>query len=187
MFSEGIERALRIAQEAHQGQTRKSAHVPYVVHPVHVALLLARSGANDETIQAGILHDVVEDCEGWTLEKVEDHFGQHVAAIVGELTEDKRLPWPERKQAQVDSVAEMSKEAATVKATDQLHNLSSLLSDLRESSNTAEVWSHFTASPEETMAMSRVMVETLVRRVDRKLGEALIRVLEDLEQECSRR
>ncbi len=71
MFSPDVERALRMAQEAHSGQKRKGdGSVPYIVHPIHAALILARAGADEITILAGVLHDVVEDCEEWTLERV---------------------------------------------------------------------------------------------------------------------
>ena len=77
------------ALAAHEGQTRKGSSTPYIVHPLHVATMLARAGADEETIQAGVLHDVVEDCEGWTLERLEDEFGPRVREIVAHLTEDK--------------------------------------------------------------------------------------------------
>ena len=51
-FSPGIERALRTAIAAHEGQTRKGTVTPYITHPLHVAMLLARAGADEETIQA---------------------------------------------------------------------------------------------------------------------------------------
>ena len=83
MFSDGIERALRAAFAAHEGQLRKGADdVPYATHPVHAALIVARLGGDDETIQAAILHDVVEDCEGWTLTRVEHEFGARVDRVI---------------------------------------------------------------------------------------------------------
>ena len=72
MFSAAVERALRVALEAHAGQLRKSPEpVPYATHCVHVALILARAGADEITLQAGLLHDVLEDCEGWTRARLE--------------------------------------------------------------------------------------------------------------------
>ena len=185
-FSVGIERALQIAQDAHAGQKRKSSELPYLTHPLHVALILARAGADEVTIQAGVLHDVVEDCDGWDLDRLETELGPEVPAIVGELTEDKSGSWETRKQTAVDHVPGMSREAAMVKAADKLHNLSNLLHTLRESDDPAAVWERFSRGPSQTLAMSRALVEALVRRVDRELGEALVRALEALEQECGR-
>ena len=52
------------AKEAHEGQFRESGE-PYFVHPEHVAKILIGLGLDDETVAAGYLHDVVEDC-GYT-------------------------------------------------------------------------------------------------------------------------
>ena len=62
LFSSGVEAAIRASLLAHEGQTRKGDPIPYVSHPYHVALLLARSGADDETIQAGLLSSCRAAC-----------------------------------------------------------------------------------------------------------------------------
>lgn len=188
MFSAGIERALQVALEAHSGQTRKgSAECPYVVHPLHVALMLARFGVEEETIQAGLLHDVVEDGPGWTLERVEREFGPRVAAIVGELTEDKTRSWDERKRAGIDQVAHMSPQAASVKAADKLHNLHSLVGELRASSDPDKVWAKFKGGRDKTIAMSQELVDALCRRTDAKLCRALRAALKALIEQCEAR
>jgi len=174
-----------MAQEAHAGQSRKGdGSVPYIVHPTHAALILARVGADETTILAGILHDVVEDCDGWTLERVSSEFGEPVSRVVAEVTEDKSQSWLDRKQTAIDHVSEMSNEAALVKAADKLHNLSTLLADLRDAKDHEDVWRHFNGSPEATLAMSRALVEALAHRLDGGLGKALVRALEALELEC---
>ena len=186
MYSPGIERALRAALEAHDGQTRKGGDLPYIVHPLHVALLLAQAGADEVTIQAGVLHDVVEDCDAWTAERLEAEFGAEVHEIVAELTEDKSRSWFERKQTAVDHVADMGERALTVKAADKLHNLSSLLADLRAVGHPDEVFRHFTASGPETLAMSRSLVEAMVKRLENDLARALLETLEALEAHLAR-
>jgi (p)ppGpp synthase/HD superfamily hydrolase len=174
MFSPGIERALRISIDAHQGQTRKGeADVPYVVHPLHVALILARFGMDEDVLQAAILHDVVEDCDGWTLERLEREFGSHVAKIVAELTEDKSKTWDERKRHGIEKVANMSPQAASVKAADKLHNLQSLLATLRASEDHALVWKHFHGGREKTLKLSGELVEALAARIEPRLAKAL--------------
>ena len=101
MYSPLVEKALGIALAAHDGQLRKASTEPYIVHPLHVALILARWGQEDDVIVSGLLHDVVEDCDGWDLARVEREFGRHIAHVVGELTEDKSKSWEERKDGSV--------------------------------------------------------------------------------------
>lgn len=181
MFSEGIERALRAAFAAHEGQLRKGADpVPYATHPVHAALIVARLGGDDETIQAAILHDVVEDCADWTLERVALEFGARVAAIVADLTEDKSKGWEERKQHAVDHAPRMRADAALVKAADKLHNLRTLLHELERATDSSAVWSRFRGGPERTLATARALVAALVPRVDARLARELEGVVERL-------
>jgi len=182
MFSVLVERALRIGVEAHDGQVRRGEDPgPYVVHPLHVAIMLARWGMDDDVIVAGILHDVVEDCDEWTVERVDDEFGPHVASIVDELTEDKSRSWEERKRLGVEHVASMSPQAASVKAADKLHNLRCLWVDLRDAGDSDQVWSRFRGGREGTLRVARGLVEALHRRVDPRIGRALKSALEELE------
>jgi (p)ppGpp synthase/HD superfamily hydrolase len=189
MFSPAVERALAVALEAHAGQLRKSAaQVPYAVHPLHVAILLARWGQEDDVVVAGLLHDVVEDCDTWTLARVEAEFGREVARIVGELTEDKSRAWEERKRAAVEHVPRMSPQAATVKAADKLHNLHTLALELRQAAAPDEVWSRFRRGRDPTLAMSAELVEAICTRVEPRVCRALraaLKAVRDADAELS--
>ena len=173
--------------EAHAGQTRKGSEIPYITHPVHVAMILARHGAPDVVLQAALLHDVVEDCDAWTVERLEAEFGADVAAIVSELTEEKGLAWEERKQAAVDHVPHMSEGAALVKAADKLHNLSTLLGDLEEARHPDEVWRHFSRDARQTIDLAGRLATALGERLPGSLTDALGEALARLEgsQEAS--
>ena len=172
MFDPGIERAIRTATVAHAGQTRKGSDLPYITHPAHVALILVRVGASSATVQAGILHDVVEDCDDWTLERVEFEFGEEGSAIVAELTEDKSKTWEERKLAAVEKAKTMSAEGALVKAADQLHNLKALEESLGLATDSDEIWARFNGGREATIEMAKRLLEALTGRVDPKITEA---------------
>lgn len=180
MFSHDVERALRAALDAHAGQTRKGSSIPYATHPVHVAMILARVGAAEPVLQAALLHDVVEDCDDWTPERVEFEFGPQVAAIVAQLTEDKGRTWEERKQAAVDHVPHMSGEAVLVKAADKLHNLSTLLAELRAARHPDDVWRHFTRGPAQTLELAGRLIEALAVRIPDALAGELRRTLGEL-------
>ena len=187
VFSHGIERELRVAIEAHAGQTRKGdPDLPYVSHPMHVALILARLGLEETAIQAALLHDVVEDCEGWDEARVRASFGDEVASTVAALTEDKSLGWEARKRQAIEDVPNMSSLAAHVKAADKLHNLSSLVAELEKASDPAEVWSQFRGGEERTIETARELVSALQGRVDPALARALREVLEALERAAGR-
>jgi (p)ppGpp synthase/HD superfamily hydrolase len=185
MFDPDIERALRAAVLAHAGQTRKGSELPYFTHPAHVALILARVGASKSAIQAGLLHDVVEDCEEWTGERVALEFGAEVAAIVAELTEDKTKSWEERKLAAASKAQTMSSEGALVKAADQLHNLCTLREALEEAADPTAVWAGFKGGREETIRMARLLVEALSGRCDSRITDASIAALSAIETHSS--
>ena len=84
-----IERAYKVAKEAHEGQFRKSGE-PYIIHPLCVAIILAELELDKESIIAGLLHDVVEDTV-MTSEDVAREFGDEVALLVDGVTKLTQL------------------------------------------------------------------------------------------------
>ena len=163
-----------MAVAAHEGQYRKGAEqVHYATHPLHIAVMLARWGFEDRVIVAGLLHDVVEDCPDWTLERLDDEFGAEIAAIVRQLTEDKSRTWEERKRWAVDHVPQMTADALVVKAVDKLHNLQCLLAELEAAADVETVWARFRGGRERTLAHDEELVEALAERVDPRLAHAL--------------
>jgi len=85
-----IDRAYRVAEEAHQGQMRHSGK-PYITHCLEVAGILAEMGAPAEVIAAGLLHDTVEDTKV-TLRDLRTDFGETVANLVDGVTKLSNLP-----------------------------------------------------------------------------------------------
>lgn len=154
-----------MALAAHEGQRRKGEPTPYVSHPFHVALMLGRVGADEVTIQAALLHDVVEDCDGWTDERVRAEFGEDVADVVAQVTEPKGESWEVRKKWALDGVASLSDRALLVKASDKLHNLRSLVAKLDGASDPAEVWKPFSRGPEVTIRHAGKIVAALRDRL----------------------
>mgnify|MGYP002513074007 CR=1 FL=1 len=75
-----IEKAYRIASEAHKDQVRKSGE-PYIIHPVAVAKIVLDYGMDYQSVAAAMLHDTVEDTD-LTLEEVKKEFGNEIAALV---------------------------------------------------------------------------------------------------------
>ena len=89
MLTERYSKALEFAKEAHKGTVRKTSDTPYITHPIEVAESVAQMSSDEDVIIAALLHDVVEDT-AYTLEDISKMFGDKVAALVAEESEDKR-------------------------------------------------------------------------------------------------
>lgn len=120
-----IFRVLAFAAEKHRVQRRKDAEgSAYINHPIALAnVLINEAQVNDlVTICAALLHDTLEDTET-TLEELERHFGNAVASVVFEVSDDKSLPKETRKQLQIEHAPALSLEAKLVKLADKICNL----------------------------------------------------------------
>ena len=117
--------ALRFAAVRHSRQRRKDVDgTPYINHPIAVVDTLWRVGGlrHVPTLVAGILHDTVEDTDT-TPQEIRHLFGEEVAAIVLEVTDDKDLPKAERKRLQVERARHASVPAKCVRLADKICNL----------------------------------------------------------------
>ena len=124
---EGIKKAYELAAEMHEGQLRKSGE-PYLIHPVEVAKILAGLGMDEQTIIAGLLHDVVEDTE-YTEEQLKQDFGEEVTLLVDGVTKLGNLIFETKEDAQAENLRKMflamSKDIRVliIKLADRLHNM----------------------------------------------------------------
>ena len=117
--------ASAFAAHKHRDQRRKGADAsPYINHPIAVANVLANeAGITDPTIlAAALLHDTIEDTDTTAGELVAE-FGPRIAAIVVEVTDDKDLDKPVRKQLQIEHAATLSRPAQLVKIADKICNI----------------------------------------------------------------
>jgi (p)ppGpp synthase/HD superfamily hydrolase len=122
--------AAHFAAQVHAHQRRKGeAGEPYINHLIEVAELVASADDALDTnlIMAAFLHDTVEDT-GLTAGELEHRFGNDVAALVMEVTDDKSLPKEIRKALQVENAHKKSPRAQTLKIADKISNLRALLS-----------------------------------------------------------
>ncbi|HMA89355.1 MAG TPA: HD domain-containing protein [Burkholderiales bacterium] len=117
--------ALAFAADKHRRQRRKDAEAsPYINHPIALARVLSVEAglADARLLAAAVLHDTLEDTET-TYEELRERFGQAVAAVVLEVTDDKMLPKEERKRLQIEHAAHISRRAKLVKLADKICNV----------------------------------------------------------------
>jgi guanosine-3',5'-bis(diphosphate) 3'-pyrophosphohydrolase len=120
-----ILKALEFASLKHRDQRRKDKVAsPYINHPIGLANVLCQEGGltDDVVLAAAILHDTLEDTET-TLAELRESFGEKIASIVEEVTDDKNLPKAERKRLQIEHASAISREAKLVKLADKICNV----------------------------------------------------------------
>jgi len=128
--SKKMERAFEFAKKAHSGQKRSSGE-DYIIHPMNVALTLARLKMDVDSVIAGFLHDVVEDCEV-SPEEVQKEFGDGVAQIVIGCTKISKIKFKSKEESQAENfrkmVVAMAKDIRViiVKLADRMHNMRTL-------------------------------------------------------------
>lgn len=122
--------ALSYASKMHAQQRRKDKEAsPYINHPIDVANILVTVGNIQDTsvLAAAILHDTIEDTEASEADLIE-RFGEDIASLVMECTDDKSLPKDRRKQLQIEHAPHKSPRAKHIKIADKISNVRDLSS-----------------------------------------------------------
>lgn len=199
-YSDRINHALAFAAKHHDRQVRKGTRLPYLTHPANVAIILTRYGRDEDTVVAGILHDVIEDCvrEGWTREMLEERiaakFGSDVLDTVLAVTkrlvdnDGNELDREERNADYLSRLGDAGERAHWVCAADKLHNGSSILADLRRTLDPDSVWNRFAGGREGTVRWYRAVCDRLAEVGFRApISEELAGVARDLESAAAAR
>lgn len=150
---EKIAKAFDFAYKAHKGQTRKASDVPYIIHPIEVAVILIKNKARDNVVISGLLHDVVEDTP-ISLEKIRNEFGEEIARLVDGATEplelikeDEKINWKVRKRHTIKLIKTADIDLKMLSCADKLANIKSKIEDYRELKE--KLWKKFNAPKEE--------------------------------------
>jgi len=120
-YNDSLRKALKFAAMKHAGQIRKGTTVPYLVHPVEVAMVLRSFHCSTDVAVAGYLHDTLEDTDA-TYDEIASLFGKNVANIVSEVTaKDKRVA--------LAKATTYSPGAMMVKTADLICNIGDIMDD----------------------------------------------------------
>jgi guanosine-3',5'-bis(diphosphate) 3'-pyrophosphohydrolase len=124
--------AYRFSEKAHSGQKRRSGE-DYISHPVSVACIAARFHLDSQSIQAALLHDVVEDTES-TESEIESKFGKQVSNLVIGLSKLDKVEFQDANEAQAENFRKMllamtqDVRVILIKLSDRLHNMQTIQS-----------------------------------------------------------
>lgn len=176
-----LERAVRVAAQAHASQTRKASDVPFIIHPFSVMLIASEETADEDTLVACLFHDILEDAPHVYGEaQMRDEFGVRVVAIVRGVTHDDSLTnWHERSRAYIANLRVALPESVIVSAADKTHNLMSTLWDHGVIGD--KVWDKFRAGKHDQLWWYESVFEVIRERLPHspltKRYEALLREL----------
>lgn len=141
-----FDKALIYAIRAHKQQYRKGDRIPYIIHPLEVASIVATMTKDEEIMAAAVLHDTVEDTEV-TIEEIEKKFGSRIRKLVACETEDKHseMPpedsWKMRKEESLVFLKDADRDAKIVWMADKLSNMRSFLRMYLLEGD--DLWQHF--------------------------------------------
>ena len=170
MISKKVNLALTTASTVHRDQVRKGTDIPYISHPVAVAMIIGEYTTDENIIVAGILHDILEDVKPsiYSETDMRGDFGDKITDIVKDVSEDKvagepEKPWIERKKgylAHLDSLANV--EPIIVSTADKIHNLTDMLDEHEKVGN--KLWQRFNASKDDELWFYKTFLEIIQKK-----------------------
>lgn len=187
-----IEKAYRLAEEAHEGVKRRSGE-PYIIHPLHVGIILAELELDKESIAAGLLHDVIEDTK-YGYDDVAAVFGREIADLVEGVTKLTNLPSlsldeNSKETLQAENLRKMFLAMAKdirviiIKLADRLHNMRTMQymkpeKQIEKSRETMDIYSPLA----QRLGISKVKIELddiALKYLDPEAYNALLRHIEE--------
>lgn len=168
IYTQKIQDAIYFSVKTHeiyQKQKRKGKDVPYITHPLVVGLILAKAGASEDVVVAGILHDTIEDSveeKKVTKEMLTERFGEVVGELVSSVSEKNKKTgdWHERKAAALEEIKQFSHDSLLLKSGDVIGNNTELIGDYnREEDATFE---RFNASKEQIIIHTLLVISTII-------------------------
>ena len=140
------EQAKEFAYKAHKGMKRKGRDTPFTYHLELVNKILKTLTTDDEILAAGWLHDVIEDTP-ITLDELKKEFNSKICYYVDLETEDKSLPWKDRKLKQINELKENNSKVILIAFADKMANLTEMDSDYQLEKE--KLWERFNRGKDE--------------------------------------
>lgn len=169
--------ALVFAIEAHKNQKRKDGK-PYIYHPVSVAINLAKSGADDDLICAGLLHDTVEDTTA-SYDELQEEFGESIAKLVLSDTEDKKLSWENRKKSTIEFLKTTDdRNIKMLICADKLANVTDIKNSIEI--NGDDAWSVFRYGKDKQKWLYTELVDALKSLGDLPMYQAFKQIVTEI-------
>lgn len=171
-YSDALEAAIRFAAIRHDGHVRvERERLPYISHLISVSILVSNYTHDEETIIAGLLHDILEDTKT-TADELSRKFGSKVCEMVLSVTEPKHPIWKERKNGYIAQLETASEGALIVAAADKIHNIRSKRVLIREEGlDSSRKWSNV---PDEYVWYHGQVAELLERRLKNPIVKLLL-------------
>jgi (p)ppGpp synthase/HD superfamily hydrolase len=169
-----IQKAINVAAQLHLGQVRKSEdRLPYIVHPFAVAWILSDYTEDEEVVMAALLHDVLEDVDGYEFENLVADFGERVANIVKGVSEERDPidhvgtpeTWMNRKNGYLWNLETAPEESLLVSAADKINNLHTMI-DAYQSEGEV-LWERFHSPADKRLWF----YEEVYKLIERRLGK----------------
>ena len=180
-----LDDAFKYAHDVHARQRRKGTQTPYIGHLMGGSSIVFDVGGPDVDAFAALRHVAAEDHGGRPrLEVIRARFGTAVATIGEDCTDSWETPkraWAERKQAYIDHARKLPAPSLRVSAADKVHNAYAILRDLRTSGE--EVWSRFSATPDDVMAYYEGLVRAYREAGGGRLVDELDRIVRGIRRE----
>ncbi|MCC6155997.1 MAG: bifunctional (p)ppGpp synthetase/guanosine-3',5'-bis(diphosphate) 3'-pyrophosphohydrolase [Candidatus Hydrogenedentes bacterium] len=185
-YTRRISDAFAFAHEIHAEHTRKGSGVPYITHVMAVAAIVGEHGGDEDTFIAALLHDAVEDGDGYaTLDSIRGQFGTRVADLVEACSDAFVKPkpeWRERKEKFVATMRNADPEVKLIVAADKLHNICATIGDYERIGE--ELWARFNGGREGTLWYYVAIAEALADGWDHPLADDLTTAVETLHDLC---
>jgi (p)ppGpp synthase/HD superfamily hydrolase len=157
--------------KCHEGQIRKTNGLPKSIHLFGVAAILLKHNYEEDIVISGLLHDIIEDTDH-KIEEIELLFGSKVKEyVLGETEIDKKFPWKDRKDHQINYFMTASKESKAIGAADKIHNMISLLEDYQTQKD--DLFNCFNASKEDVLWYYQEITKAMTNNVEGPIFDEL--------------